>query len=180
MDNQNDLFHPESVNEQVEQLLCTQDEQRESAPGAATVAALKRIYQEDEALLQRAWARFVSVEAATQTSGNVANVVNMDHHRGKSTMHETDFSSGTSGSVMPASPLPIHLSERPRQPRSHVWRTLSLLAATLAAAVTVGSMLLVIGVSRNRVTSLGSSGGAGYLDRPSRPAGLRIERKRVS
>lgn len=154
MDNCDDLFHPESVNEQVEQLLRTQDAQQgDIPPGAATLAALQRIYQEDEALLERAWARIARVEAATQTSGNVTSIVDMNHHRGKSTMYETDFSSETSGSQMPSLPLPVHSSKRPGQARARVWRTFSLLAAALAVAVIVGSMLLVIGASRNRSTA---------------------------
>lgn len=155
MDNRNDLFHPESVNEQIEHLARIQSpQQQDGMPGAPTIAALQRIYKEDEAILERAWARLASgVEVTTQTPGMMTPRVDIHHYRGESTMQDTNFSRETSGPIMPSSPPFAHPSERPRHPRQRRWRTLSLIAATLTVVALVSSMLLVINAAHQRQTT---------------------------
>jgi WD40 repeat protein len=154
MDNRNDLFHPERVDEQVEHLARIQDpQQQDGMPGAPIIAALQCIYKEDEAILEHAWARLASVEAATHTPGNMRRHGDRHHYRDESTMQETHFSHETSGPVMPSSPTFVRPPERPRHPRQRRWRAISLIAATLTIVVIVGSMLLVINAVHQRQTN---------------------------
>lgn len=152
MDNRTDLFHPESVNDQVGHLARIQDSwQRDITPGAPTIAALQSIYTEDEAMLERAWARLASAEAATQSSGGMTNSVDRHYYRGENTIQETHFSAETSGPVMPSSPTFVRPPHRPRWGRRHV---IGLLAAVLVCVTLIGSLSLVLTVSRSQTASI--------------------------
>ena len=160
MNNRDDLFHPENVNEQIEHLRGIQDlQQRDITPGAPTIAALERIYKDDEALLQRAWARLAQVEAVTRTQGNRTNIVDLHHYRGENTMQETTFATETSNPTPPPSAAFSRPSESLHRPRRGWQGMIGLLAAVLVCIMLVGSFALVLTASRNHTanTAVGNS-----------------------
>ncbi len=136
-DNLDDFFHPEFVNEQVEQLAGIQDAQQQATiPGAPTIAALQSIYKDDEAVLERAWTRIASAEAASQTPGETLTTVDMHYYEGARTMQERDFSPRV-GVLASSSPDLVHPLQHPRRTRRRVWSTIGLVAALTIILVNV-------------------------------------------
>lgn len=75
MDNRDGLFQPESVNEQIEQLLFSQDPvQQRSIPGARTVAELQDVYRENASILENAWTRIADHTTPQQGTGTPVQI----------------------------------------------------------------------------------------------------------
>ena len=145
MTNHDELFQPEHVDEHVEQLARIQDpRQQGNMPGARTIAALQRIYQEDEAILERAWARLASVEVATSVPRSKRPSMDTPSLRGENTVQPPNFSRGTNDTVMPVAPPVTRPPERP----PHLPQRWSTRLSALAAAV------LLVGLVGGLVTGL--------------------------
>lgn len=154
MDNRANLFYPESVNEQVKQLMGIQDQQqRESTPGAPTIAALQSIYKEDEAILEHAWLRLANLKTATPPSENTTQAVERHANRGENSMAPITYTPEVGDHTTPSVPTPMRPTKRPRQ---HRWRAIGLIAATLTAMVIASSTLWIINARQSGTTSTGT------------------------
>lgn len=130
MNHHDDLFQPESVNEQVEDLLHDQDgHQQEATPGAPTIAALRTIYAEDAAILERAWSRIAQAEFAAREQFTEPAAPSMEEisSLGEQPMQEIDT---PTREKQPHSVAANGKQARSRQPL-RLWTLVGLAAAIL-------------------------------------------------
>lgn len=132
MNHHDDLFQPESVNEQVEDLMHIQDvRQQQATPGAPTIATLRAIYAEDTAILERAWSRIARAEYEARRQFSEPNTLSMEQIQslGEKPMQEID--TPTRENKPNSHPVAITT----KRPRSHqplrVWALVGLAAAIL-------------------------------------------------
>ncbi|HET8843610.1 MAG TPA: PQQ-binding-like beta-propeller repeat protein, partial [Ktedonobacteraceae bacterium] len=145
-DNRNDLFQPENIDEQIEQLTHIQDQQQlNMTPGAPTISELQRIYKENEEILENAWERIASLANATQTQRSLINDANKHSYQSDNTMQRTG-SSARSGALI----SPFLAATKPRR-----WRIASMIAATLTILTLIGSMLWVINLAQDKKATSG-------------------------
>lgn len=84
MDNQHQPFHPEQVNEQVEQLMRSQDLQ---TPETALVQELRTLYSENETILQRAWTRIQELPEFKSQPSKQEKPLSPRRHQQRAAMH---------------------------------------------------------------------------------------------
>src|SRR5690349_24480318 len=123
-----DLFHPEHVDEQVEYLVHIQESQLLSTtPGALTITTLKSIYEEDEDILQRAWARLSIQHEASDTSEGPGHTSSEPFEKRENDMKYTTWSSAADDTTIISSPAALRSSRNVSQPRRRRWQVIGTL-----------------------------------------------------
>lgn len=131
MNHQDDLFQPESVNEQIVDLMRIQDvRQQQATPGASTIAALQIIYTEDTALLERAWSRIARAEYEArkqQFSEPATPSIEQRPFLEEKSMQEID--TPTRKNTLASSPVSINSKRTRSSQQPYSWALIGLAAA---------------------------------------------------
>lgn len=137
MDKNNDMFSSKRIDEQIDQLL---SEQSSPLPDRFLLNDLQCMYQEDERSLEKVWQRLES-----------GSDLQVSAERRPETLRPVQFATQSPGR---ASRHTLGRSKQMHQEsQSSIARNLSLIAATLIAALIVSSMLWVFNLSHHNTNT---------------------------
>ncbi|HZR41361.1 MAG TPA: PQQ-binding-like beta-propeller repeat protein [Ktedonobacteraceae bacterium] len=140
MDKHNEQFTPETVDEQIDDLL---QSQLPTSPDAHIVQNLHRLYSEDAVTLGRVWQRLGLGEHTSFTQA----------------IHQAETSQGRMTGQSRILPYErkrrMFVEHNGNSPKLQIWRSIAVIAAVLIAAILVGSTLWVFNIVTNS-----SQGGA--------------------
>lgn len=147
MDKHNEQFTPETVDEQIDDLL---QSQLPTSPDAHIVQNLHRLYSEDAVTLDRVWQRLGLDEHTSFTQA----------------IHQAETSQGRMTGQSRILPYErkrrMFVEHNGNSPKLQIWRSIAVIAAVLIAVILVGSTLWVFNIVTNSSQGGASAGQSGH------------------